>query len=97
MAYRGNKFALLFRWPLLRCLVIALKNFIGAMLILWGLLLIFAPGQGVLTILIDIMLLNFPGKYRLERWLVTRYGVLDGLNWARAKLGKEPVVGPEDG
>jgi len=27
-------------------------------------------------------------------WFVTRRGVLNGLNWARAKLGKGPMEGP---
>lgn len=84
----------LYRWPLLRYLVIVLKNFLGAVLLVFGVLLLFAPGQGVLTILIGLMLLDFPGKYRLERWLVTRRGVLNGLNWTRTKLGKGPVEGP---
>lgn len=86
----------LYRWPLLRYLVIVLKNLIGVVLILFGLILIFTPGQGALTILIGLMLLNFPGKYRLERWFVTRRGVMHGLNWARAKLGKEPLEAPQE-
>ena len=87
----------LFRWPLLRYLVVALKNFLGAVLFVFGVLLIFTPGQGALTILIGLMLLDFPGKYRLERWFITRRGVLNGLNWARTKLGKGPVGGPTQG
>jgi hypothetical protein len=86
----------LFRWPLLRYLVVALKNIVGIILIAFGVLLMFTPGQGVLTILVGVMLLNFPGKYRLERWFITRRGVLQGLNWARAKLGKGRVRGPTD-
>ena len=86
----------LYGWPPLRYLVAALKNFVGAVLIVFGLLLLLTPGQGLLTILIGTMLLNFPGKYRLERWFITRPGVLNGLNWARAKLGKGPVQGPAD-
>lgn len=86
----------LYRWPVLRSLLIALKNSLGAVLIVFGLLLILTPGQGALTILIGVMLLNFPGKYRLERWFITRRGVLNGLNWARAKLGKRPVEVPRD-
>lgn len=87
----------LYRWPLLHYLLIALKNFLGAVLIVFGVLLVFTPGQGALTILVGLMLLNFPGKYRLERWLITRRGVLNGLNWARTKLGKGPVEWPTYG
>ncbi|MBS0001747.1 MAG: hypothetical protein KFF45_01560 [Thioalkalivibrio sp.] len=86
----------LYRWPPLHYLMVAVKNSVGAVLILLGLLLLLTPGQGALTILIGVMLLNFPGKYRLERWFITRRGALNGLNWARAKLGKGPVDGPRD-
>lgn len=78
----------LYRWPVLRYLVFALKNLLGAVLIAFGVILLVTPGQGALTILVGLMLLNFPGKYRLERWFISRRGVLNGLNWARAKLGK---------
>lgn len=86
----------LYRWPLLRYLVIVLKNIVGVVLILFGLVLILTPGQGALTILVGVMLLNFPGKYRLERWFVTRRGVMNGLNWTRAKLKKEPLEAPRE-
>ena len=34
------------------------------------------PGQGILTILMGLFLMNFPGKYRLERKVVTLPQVL---------------------
>jgi hypothetical protein len=47
------------------------------------------PGQGVLTILIGIVLLDFPGKYRLERWAVRHRPVYRSINWLRR--GREPI------
>ena len=35
------------------------------------------PGRGLLSIVVGIVLLNFPGKFRLERWLVSRRPVRD--------------------
>lgn len=72
----------------------ALKNGAGALLVLLGAIMLVTPGQGVLTILAGLMLMNFPGKYRLERWLVLRPGVLAGLNWLRSLGGKAPFEAP---
>jgi len=38
------------------------------------------PGPGILTIVLGVMLLNFPGKRRLERWLIRRPMVLSAMN-----------------
>src|SRR5262245_10977606 len=59
------------RRPLLRLGFLVVKNFVGLVLVAAGIVMLFGPGQGVLTILIGVMLLNFPGKRRLERWLVS--------------------------
>lgn len=67
-----------------------LKNIVGAALLLLGLVLLFMPGQGLLTILAGLMLMNFPGKYQLERWLVQRPGVFKGLNWMRERASCVP-------
>lgn len=83
------------RQPVLSVLVSALKNILGAMLVLLGVIMLVTPGQGVLTILAGLMLMNFPGKYRLERWLVLRPGVLSALNWLRGLLEKEPFASPQ--
>ncbi len=66
------------------------KNVVGALLVLLGLLLSLPgiPGQGLLTVLIGVMLLNFPGKRRLERRLVSRPSILAAINALRARFGK---------
>src|SRR5690554_5002417 len=61
------------------------KNIVGAVFLVLGVLLLVLPGQGLLTIAVGIMLLNFPGKYRLERWVVSRAPILNALNWVRKK------------
>jgi hypothetical protein len=70
------------------------KNGIGLVLIVLGALLSLPgiPGQGVLTMLIGLMLVDFPGKRRLERSLVARPGVLETMNRVRAWLGRPPLV-----
>jgi uncharacterized membrane protein YphA (DoxX/SURF4 family) len=65
-----------------------LKNLVGALLVLLGLLMLITPGQGILTLLVGLLLMNFPGKYQLECWLVRRPGVLKALNWLRRRNGQ---------
>ena len=49
------------------------------------------PGQGVLTILLGIMISDFPGKERLERKIVSYPKVLQALNRLRERFGKPPL------
>jgi hypothetical protein len=82
---------------LLVMIVGALKNLLGLILVLLGLIMLLTPGQGILTLLIGLLLMNFPGKYRLERWLVLQPGVMRGLNWLRQKRGHPPFESPGQG
>lgn len=82
------------RHPVVGWALAALKNVLGVLLVLTGLVMLVTPGQGVLTILIGLLLVNFPGKYRLERWVVLRPGVLRVLNGFRARIGKPPLDPP---
>ena len=43
-------------------ILIALKNSVGLILVCLGIVLLFIPGQGLLTIFAGLMLMNFPGK-----------------------------------
>ena len=76
-----------FRWFWL-----VLKNVLGFGFLFLGALMLVLPGQGILTILIAFTLLDFPGKFRLQRWIVTRRGVLESINWVRKKAGREPLA-----
>jgi len=80
--------------PVIRWLLLILKNLLGVALIVVGVLLSLpgVPGQGVLTILIGIMLLDLPGKRRMEQKLVSRPRVLNAINGLRARFGKPPLV-----
>lgn len=80
--------------PVFALVMQVLKNLLGLLLVVLGIVLLVTPGQGLLTLFIGLMLMNFPGKYRLERWLVLRPGVLNGLNWLRRKRGSPPFDEP---
>lgn len=79
------------RRPGLRLIVLILKNVLGLVLFLAGVLMLFLPGQGLLTIFLGIMLMDFPGKYRLERYIISRGPVLRGINWLRNRSGVAPL------
>jgi len=84
-----------YRHPVLRWTLFTLKNLTGALVLLCGIAMLVLPGQGLLTMMIGLMLLNFPGKFALERWVVTRPGVLRAVNWMRAHYAHAPITLPE--
>ncbi len=70
------------------------KNFAGVLLVLLGVLMSIpgVPGQGVLTILLGIMLVEFPGKRRLEQKLLSYPKVLGTINKLRSKYNKPALL-----
>lgn len=81
--------------PVLRVGGMILKNVFGGLFVLAGLAMLVLPGQGVATILIGLMMMNFPGKHALERAIVQQPTVLRALNWIRTRAYKLPLVVPE--
>jgi hypothetical protein len=79
------------RHPIIRAVGRVLKNVLGATLLVSGVWMLILPGQGLLTILVGLMLLDFPGKRGIERSIVSRPGVLRALNWIRRRAGREPL------
>ena len=64
----------------------------GIVLLICGIAMLVLPGQGLLTILIGLSLLPFPGKNKLEQNLLARKSVQSSLNWIRIKANKEPFI-----
>ena len=52
------------------------------------------PGQGLLTMLVGVVLVDFPGRQRIERALLRRPGVLASLNRLRVRFGRPPLRPP---
>lgn len=80
------------RHPLLSIFFKVLKSLTGLTLLISGIAMLVLPGQGVLTILVGISLLDFPGKRKMERYMVQRRHVLKTINWIRAKAKQAPVI-----
>lgn len=68
------------------------KNFFALVFILSGVLMLFLPGQGVLAILAGLILLDFPGKQKIERWIITQKAVRTTVNWLRRQYGQPELV-----
>ncbi len=69
-----------------------IKNVIGFLLIIAGIIMIFTPGPGVPTILLGLIMMDIPGKRPLEARLINRPLVLSAVNDLRAKYNKPPLV-----
>jgi hypothetical protein len=74
------------------------RNLAGIALIVVGAALSIpgVPGQGVMTMLAGVFLVDFPQRRRLERALIARPGVLPRLNRLRARFGRPPLRPPSD-
>ena len=71
------------------------KNLLGVILLIAGLVMLLVPGQGLLTIAVALILLDFPGKFRFERLARHRPAVWRlSLNWLRKCAGHEPFQKP---
>jgi hypothetical protein len=78
--------------PALRLMGLVAKNVMGIVFLLAGFAMLFLPGQGVLTMLIGISLMDFPGKRALEARMVGQPTLLGVINSMRQKFGKPPLT-----
>jgi hypothetical protein len=72
------------------------RNGAGMVLIVVGAALSIpgVPGQGVLTVLVGLFLVDFPRRQQLERALARRRGVLLSLNRLRVHFNRAPLRPP---
>jgi hypothetical protein len=70
------------------------KNILGVSLVILGLVMSLpgVPGQGLLTMFIGMVLVDFPGKRNIERRIISRPAILDGCNRLRLRFGKKPFT-----
>jgi hypothetical protein len=68
------------------------KNCVGAILVVAGIVMLIGPGQGILTILIGLIMMDIPGKRPLEARIIKRPAVLAAANRLRARYNKPPLI-----
>src|SRR5215467_1567514 len=74
----------------LRSGAVAVKNAVGVLLVLLGIVMVLpgVPGQGLLTMLVGLMLVDFPGRRALEYKLISRPSVLRTVNRLRRTFSR---------
>lgn len=77
-----------------RLILMVVKNLVGAVLVLAGLIMLVLPGQGLVTLLIGLMLVDFPGKRRLICRLLQKPKILAFINRIRKAANRPPVEPP---
>jgi uncharacterized membrane protein YesL len=79
--------------PVVRAAGFLARNLVGALLVIVGAIMAVpgVPGQGLLTMLIGITFLSFPGKRRLERRILRVPAVQHGINRLRARFARPPL------
>jgi hypothetical protein len=80
--------------PLVRSIIVFLKNLLGSVLVALGLVMSVPgiPGPGIVTIVMGLMLLDFAEKRRWARWIISRPPILRAANRLRRKYGRPPFV-----
>jgi hypothetical protein len=93
--YFGHAMRPASRWAhqrrFVRAAILVGKNLLGGVLMIAGLAMLVLPGQGLLTLLAGFLLIDFPGKYRLEKWLIRRRCILGPINWLRTRRKRQPL------
>ncbi|WP_291925899.1 PGPGW domain-containing protein [Candidatus Thioglobus sp.] len=80
------------RKTLLCLLKTTVKTFVGVLLVLAGIIMLVTPGQGFISIILGIFLMEFPGKRQLEIKFINHNPTFKTLNWLRDKAGKTPFI-----
>ncbi len=76
-------------------ILLAIKNLTGLVLFFIGIALLFIPGQGLLTIFLSLILIDFPGKWNLQKRIIRKKKIADAINWVRRRGGKRELIIPE--
>jgi hypothetical protein len=85
------------RHPVVRIGVRVIKNVLGVVFLVAGFAMLVLPGQGVLTMLLGLTLVEFPGKRRLELAIIRQRPVHQAINWIRARARRPSLIVPDRG
>jgi hypothetical protein len=75
-------------------LLLVLRNGVGLLLLVLGVAMLVLPGQGLLTILAALSLMDFRGKRRIECRLMSRPRVFAAINRFRLRSGQPRLLSP---
>lgn len=93
--YLRRDHKLLQDWPLhFSVPFLILKNGLGILFLISGLVMLILPGQGLLTLFIGLAMVDFPGKQILVRRTLGHKRILPVVNRLRMRLGKSEFEAP---
>ncbi len=78
--------------PVLRLFLRVVKNVVGTVFLIAGFVMLFTPGPGILSVLVGVILCDFPGKRRVERKIIARPSVLSMINRIRVRYNRPLIV-----
>ncbi|SER04225.1 hypothetical protein SAMN05421690_100674 [Nitrosomonas sp. Nm51] len=78
--------------PILRIFGLIAKNMLGGGFFLAGFIMLFLPGQGILTMLIGLSFIDFPKKRLLEARIIQQPVILRTINSVRQRYNKSPLT-----
>ncbi|MCB1947890.1 MAG: hypothetical protein H6940_03220 [Burkholderiales bacterium] len=78
--------------PILRIFGLIAKNMLGGIFLLAGFIMLFLPGQGILTMLIGLSFIDFPRKRLLEARIIEQPMILRTINTMRQRYKKPPLT-----
>lgn len=78
--------------PILRIFGLIAKNLLGGAFLIAGFIMLFLPGQGILTMLIGLSFVDFPKKRLLEARIIEQPVILRTINAMRQRYKKPPLI-----
>lgn len=67
------------------------RHLVALLLLLAGVAMLVLPGQGLLTILVALSMMDIPGKRKALRRVLRRTGWIVAINRVRARRGRPPL------
>ncbi len=71
-----------------------IRNIVGWLMVAAGFLMLFLPGQGILTMVFGLALIQFPGKRRFYRWIFQKVNtrpLFEKMNRLRRRFDRPPL------
>lgn len=77
-----------------RAVGLVIKHLVGLIFLVAGIVMLVLPGQGILSIIIGLSLVYFPGKRRFILAIVSRPRIWKTLNRIRLKFNQPKLMKP---
>ncbi len=88
----NDKYSMKSASKITKLIVNPIRNIFGLILLILGFIMLFTPGQGIITILLAVLVMRFPYKRELEQKIIANKNILKALNWLRDKNNKPHII-----